>query len=345
MIKILHILNTNTFSGAENVVCQIINMFNNDSEIAMEYCSPKGEIESTLREKGISYIPVKEISRSEIARVIRENTPDIIHAHDIRAAVVASVCHKNIKLLCTIHGNDVRMRKFSWKSLSSILMLKEAKHIFWVSHSCLNEYVFRELARKKSSILPNVIDKEELMEKINKDRRDYRFDVVYLGRISKEKNPNRLINVLEIACHNNSNLCVAIVGDGPLLSEVRKEIKEKGLEKNIECLGFMENPMKLLSQAKLLIMTSDWEGTPMCVLEAMALGVPIVSTPTDGIVDLIQNDVTGFMSWDSVVLANKINEYIIDNEKRNELSRNVENVFDKINDLKKYKRQLLHYYF
>ena len=166
-----------------------------------------------------------------------------------------------------------------------------------------------------------------------------------MGRKKKKKNPNRLINVLEIACHNNSNLCVAIVGDGPLLSEVRKEIKEKGLEKNIECLGFMENPMKLLSQAKLLIMTSDWEGTPMCVLEAMALGVPIVSTPTDGIVDLIQNDVTGFMSWDSVVLANKINEYIIDNEKRNELSRNVENVFDKINDLKKYKRQLLHYYF
>ena len=173
MIKILHILNTNTFSGAENVVCQIINMFNNDSEIAMEYCSPKGEIESTLREKGISYIPVKEISRSEIARVIRENTPDIIHAHDIRAAVVASVCHKNIKLLCTIHGNDVRMRKFSWKSLSSILMLKEAKHIFWVSHSCLNEYVFRELARKKSSILNNVMNKEELMEKINKNRRNY----------------------------------------------------------------------------------------------------------------------------------------------------------------------------
>ena len=237
MIKILHILNTNTFSGAENVVCQIINMFNNDSEIAMEYCSPKGEIENTLREKGISYIPVKEISKTEIDRVIRENMPDIIHAHDIRAAVIASVCHKNIKLICTIHRNDIRMRRISWKSLCSILILKEAKHIFWVSYSCLNEYVFKKFAKKKSSILFNVINKAELINKIDKDNSDYNFDIVYLGRLAKQKNPNRLINVLEIACHNNSNLCVAIVGDGPLLSDVRKKIKEKGLEKNIECLG------------------------------------------------------------------------------------------------------------
>ncbi len=181
MIKVLHILSTSVFSGAENVVCQIINMFEDNSQISMSYCSPSGKIENVLSQKGITYIPIKKVSISEISRVVQENKPDIIHAHDIRASVVASICHKKIKLVSTIHVNDIKMRKFSIKSLSSILILKEATHIFWVSYSCMNEYFFKKFAIEKSSVLQNVINRYELLEKIKEDHDEYKYDVIYLG--------------------------------------------------------------------------------------------------------------------------------------------------------------------
>ena len=48
-MKVLHLLSTNKFSGAENVVCQIINLFQNESNYKMFYCSPDGEIKETLK--------------------------------------------------------------------------------------------------------------------------------------------------------------------------------------------------------------------------------------------------------------------------------------------------------
>ena len=344
MKKVLHILNTSSFSGAENVVCQIINMFKDDPEIEMYYCSPQGNIKETLEKKGIIYIPVKELTARELDKVIYKLNPDIIHAHDVRASIVTLICKRKCKFICTIHGNDIRMRKLSQKSLSSFLALKKAEHIFWVSNSCLDEYVFKKNVMKKSSVLPNVIDKNELIEKIYKDGNSYEFDVVYLGRISQEKNPKRLLNVLELVCYNNKKLKAAIVGDGPLFLEIKKEIEIKGLEENIVCMGFMENPMKLLSQAKILVMTSDWEGTPMCVLEAMALGIPIVSTPTDGIVNLIENDISGYLSFDVNILAKKINEFVDDEVKWKYLSDNISKKFEEINNVERYKRQLKKYY-
>ena len=53
-MKVLHLLASNKYSGAENVVCQIISMFKD--EVEMVYCSPNGEIENTLRDKKIKFI-------------------------------------------------------------------------------------------------------------------------------------------------------------------------------------------------------------------------------------------------------------------------------------------------
>ena len=91
---------------------------------------------------------------------------------------------------------------------------------------------------------------------------------------------------------------------------------------NVKFLGFMSNPYKLLYSSKLMIMTSKWEGTPMCALEAMALGVPIVSTPTDGLCELVNDGKTGFLSSDNAVLSEKCIEIIKDAGLRQTLSEN-----------------------
>ena len=93
--KILHILRSNKFSGAENVVCQIINIFKTDKNFEMVYVSPEGPIKDTLKEKNINYIPIKKLSFLEIKRVINEYKPDVIHAHDFTASVLVAITKFN----------------------------------------------------------------------------------------------------------------------------------------------------------------------------------------------------------------------------------------------------------
>lgn len=340
MKKILHLLSTNTYSGAENVVCQIIMMFKNDHDIEMAYCSPNGTITKVLAEKQILYFPINALNRKELVNVINDYKPDIIHAHDVRASVLAAMCHKNIKLVCTMHGNDTRMKILSTKSISTLAFIKEASHVFWVSRSCLDDFIFKKTARRKSSILYNVVDKEDIYKKARLDCNYYKYDVIFLGRLSNPKNPYRLLDVLKTACGAKKNLKVAIVGTGVLEEEIKERIKKENLENNIDMLGFVSNPMKILSCSQIMILTSDYEGTPMCVLEAMALGVPIVSTPTDGVKDLIENDVTGFLSDNENELARKIIEYVSNRDLRERLSKNALQKFNEVNSIHRYKTTL-----
>ena len=75
----------------------------------------------------------------------------------------------------------------------------------------------------------------------------------------------------------------------------------------------------------------------MVALEAMALGVPIVSTPTDGLCELVQQGETGFLENDNDAFADRITEIISNVEIRDRLSQNSLRRFSEINDIEKYK--------
>ena len=59
MKKVLHLLSTTSFSGAENVVCQIINMYKNDKNFEMFYCSPNGPIKKSIEDRKIIFVPIE----------------------------------------------------------------------------------------------------------------------------------------------------------------------------------------------------------------------------------------------------------------------------------------------
>ena len=86
-MKVLHVLNTGKYSGAENVAITICkNMQNN----VCAYTSPEGKIQETLQEHNVIYYPMKKFCLMELKRIVTEFTPDIIHAHDFKASVICS---------------------------------------------------------------------------------------------------------------------------------------------------------------------------------------------------------------------------------------------------------------
>lgn len=334
-MKILHMLQSNRFSGAENVVCQIISMCKGYG-VEFAYSSRDGQIRETLKDRNVDFHPIRKMSVSEFKRVIKEVKPDVIHAHDMAASFYAALVCGNIPLISHIHNNAFNSRGVSLKSILYYYAAQKAKHIFWVSKSSYSGYAFHKSLEGKSSVLYNVINIDALKKKMEEDSNEYDFDIVYLGRLTYPKNPQRLLNVFKKIKDKYPGVKIAIIGTGDLEEEVKKFSDESGLSSNVTFLGFRSNPSKILHDAKVMIMTSRWEGTPMCALEAMALGVPIVSTPTDGLKDVVTEGITGFLSDDDEILAQRCVD-IIKNEKLHcHLSANSSSSAEKMMDMDKY---------
>ena len=343
-MKILHVLYSNRFSGAENVVCQIIGMMRKVPGVEMIYCSPDGQIREALSERGIALEPIAELSKAELRRVIAKVRPDVIHAHDMRASFVAALACKKIPFISHVHNNFVNARGISPKSVAYLYAAHKAKHIFWVSESAMRDYAFRKSVEKKSEVLYNIISLDALYAKMVLDKKEYSYDVAYVGRLTEQKNPQRLMGVIAKMKELKPDLRVAVVGNGDLEEETHALAKEYGILDNIDFLGFQSNPLKILYSSSSMIMVSRWEGTPMCALEAMALGVPIVSTPVDGLKVLVQQDENGYLSDDDGEIAKKVVEIATDPALRERLSQDTLAKAKILNDTQVYTERLLRAY-
>lgn len=338
-MKVMHVLNSRIYSGAEKVVCQIIHAF--QGEVEMVYCSPESDIVRKMVEgQGVTYLPMKTMSVSELRRVIREQKPDLIHAHDMRAGFFSALCCGKIPLVSHIHNNAYDARGLSPKTVGYLLAGFRAKHIFWVSQSSFDGYAFHKLFARKSSVLYNVIDTDEIYTKLSQDSNTYDYDLIYVGRLTYQKNPQRLLRLCARLKQDKPDLKVAIVGTGELEEELKALSQELNLEDTVRFLGFQPNPIKMVACSKAIILTSRWEGTPMCALEAMALGTPVVSTPSDGMKDLLTDGVSGYLTESDEQMAVDLLKIFTQPEHRQLLAENARKKFDSLNDGEAYKRAI-----
>lgn len=340
MITILHVLAMSSFSGAENVVCQIISMFADDPDIRMVYCSPDGPIRKVLFEKNIEYEAMERFTIFELKKVIRRIQPDIIHAHDVRATVFASIVCGKIKLISHMHNNWEQLRKISIKGVLYELSVKKASTVVWVSQSSFNQYRYAQTLREKSIILNNIIDVKKTREIASESISEISFDIVSIGRMVYQKNPERLIGIIEKVAKKKKNIRACIIGDGELFNKVSQLIQRKSLETNIKLLGYMEKPLGILLHSRVFLMSSRWEGTPMSVLESLALGTPVVGTPVDGMLELVEDGLNGYLSDDDDVIADHIIDIVTNDALHNQLSDNAIKNSDERNSIIEYKEIL-----
>lgn len=341
-MKVMHVLNSRIYSGAEKVVCQIIKSFRNVEGMEMVYCSPYSDnIRQMLAEQDVTYLPMEKMSTGELSRVIREQKPDLIHAHDMRGSFFSALCCGKIPLVSHIHNNAYDARGLSPKTVAYLLAGFKAKHILWVSNSSFEGYAFHKLFAKKSSVLYNIIDAEAILEKKAADENTYDYDMIYVGRLTYQKDPQRLMRLCARLKESKPDIRLAVVGTGELEEETRSLCGQLGIRDNVTFLGFQSNPIKMIADSKALVLTSRWEGTPMCALEAMALGTPVVSTPSDGMKDLIDNGIHGYLHEEDDLLAESLLKIIQDPGHREALSRNALEKSHRINDEKAYKQAIL----
>lgn len=344
-MRVLHLLQSSCFSGAENVVCQIIGMMKDEPHMEMAYCSPDGQIREALKERGIPFVPMEKLSGKEVRRAIERFQPDIIHAHDRSACVMAALVAKKIPIIAHIHVNNHKGMSSLVKNVILTLCATRFRHMFWVSDSAYEQFQFRRIVRNKSSVLYNVIDINALWEKAESDKADYNYDVVYVGRLSYQKDPERLMKVLHSVSERKQDARIAIVGNGDYAQYVAEYIENNKLADNIHYLGYFNNPLKLIRSSKALIMTSRFEGTPMVALEAQCLGVPVVSTPVDGIKKVIDDGYNGYLSDDDDEIVGRLVEILSHPDTHERLRDNSLKQAKAYNDMTKYRAAIQEAYF
>ena len=337
-MKILHVLTSNKLSGAENVVADISMMFSDSHDMA--YCSPDGPIRKALSDRGVNYISVPKLNINELRKVIKNYKPDLIHAHDIKATVFSVLASGKIPVISHLHGNTESMRKVSFKSLIYLLSTIKVKTIISVSDSVLNDYIFKSAISKKTICLKNILYPRRITKLINFDKEIYGYDFGYVGRLSYPKNPRRVAEVASLVLRKLPNSKFLVIGEGDLKEEMEEVFNEKGVISRVHFTGNLESPYGAIKQLKCMVMTSRFEGTPIVALEAMVLGTPIVSTPVDGMLDLIEQNKTGLLSDDDNELALTIERIITDDQFRNEMRISSQKRIQKINKVDIYKEKL-----
>lgn len=289
--KILFLLNTNSYSGAENVVIQIIENIK-DINIEMVYVSKEGPIRKYLENKKIHFVPIKSMDPIEIRKVICQEKPDIIHANDFRASVMAALSCWKLPIISHLHNNTPWMRKYHLYSFLYLLTSVRYKKILIVSPAILEEYVFGNWIKKKTIVINNPINLKSLQEYKQKHvfHNKKNYDIVFLGRLTWQKDPFRFIGLIVGLKKRIPLLKVVMVGDGELRKECEIKIKEFHLKESITILGFQENPYQYLCQGKVLCMPSKWEGFGLAAVEALAFHIPVVAAKVGGLPLIVDNN-------------------------------------------------------
>jgi glycosyltransferase involved in cell wall biosynthesis len=149
----------------------------------------------------------------------------------------------------------------------------------------------KSVPAEKIFVLPNSIP----MDVFYKQKRQSRFDLITLGRLSPEKGLYKMIDVVELIRDKMPDVKLGIAGKGPMQEELELQIKERGLEDNIEILGYVKDAAEFLNEGKLFITTSFTEGMPRTVIQSMACETPVVATEVGDMKDLVLTGKTGYL--------------------------------------------------
>jgi glycosyltransferase involved in cell wall biosynthesis len=158
---------------------------------------------------------------------------------------------------------------------------------------------------------------------------------VTLARFERQKRLDEGIAAFKYVVEQVPDAEYHIYGFGPLEDELKKQIKQLGLEKNVKLLGFSSNAAASYQSAACTILTSDFEGFGMILTETLAAGTPAVAYDIKyGPKDIIRNDADGYLvkKGDQKALADKVVDIMRDTKLRDRLSERAVEVTDRFSE-------------
>ena len=153
-------------------------------------------------------------------------------------------------------------------------------------------------------------------------RKEYRL--ISIGRLDQNKNVMLQLEALSILKKNNSQIELIIIGEGNERNNLTDYINNNQLTEDVILTGFLPNPYPLLKTSDCLLVSSYSEGFPTVIVEALYLGIPIVTTPVGGTEELIQEGKNGYISdYSPEIYAKRINDILSNPIKKSTIHKGI----------------------
>lgn len=267
-------------------------------------------IDSRARDAHIDYVEVRERHSfdrqvwSELRKLVADRQIDVVHAHEYKTNLLALLLSKacGVTALSTVHGwtgHSPRERYLYYPADKRLLA--KFPRLIAVSTDIANELIAHGARPERVTTVLNAIDANAFRRdpgRVAHARAGLRLQpdqiaIGAVGRLEPQKRFDLLLEAFAPLYRRNPNLHLIIAGDGSLRQALDDQRRALGIVAGVTFTGHVTDIVELHHAFDLFVQSSDYEGTPNSVLEAMAMETPIVATEAGGTAELVHDGIHG----------------------------------------------------
>ena len=208
--------------------------------------------------------------RWKLRHTLKHIRPNIVHAHGNKAATLATLCKQpHWQTIGTIHGTKSSVRALA--SLDKVIAVSQA--------------IYDQVQHPRKYLIYNGVKQPDSSPVTFPLKGSIK--VVAAGRLEPVKGFEKLIQAWDAACKSRPDAHLTIFGDGSLKRHLNELVKSRRLANSVTLAGFHSEIGSILHSADLLVISSEREGFPYILVEALVAGCPVISTPVSGCRELL----------------------------------------------------------
>lgn len=310
-LVVTHVVSGDLWAGAEVQVYNLCKALKASGQITpTAVVFNHGILSEKLQELGISVSIADEttlnplaIARS-IATHCKSHSTKIVHTHGFKENVLGILGKELARVprsVRTVHGNpEIKLsltKPHKWLISKLDIALGRLRQQAVIAVSTQLEEALDKLFPGKVRKIFNFVDVDDIRRQWPLERRStgstMRLGIV--GRLVPVKRVDLFIKTIALLNQRGVKCTGVIIGSGPLEPQLKRLAIELDVDENIEFRGFVSPALKELRKLDILLMTSDHEGLPMTLLEAMSLGVDVVAHDVGGIPEVLDGGKAGLL--------------------------------------------------
>ncbi len=353
--NILFFTRTMELGGTENVILQLCEIFK-PLVNKIVVCSCGGVNEEKLRDVNIKHYKIPDIENKSLSciltvsktlkKIIENENITIVHTHHRMAAFYVSFLkiYKKCLFINTSHNtfeNKIKFTRYAYKYANLVacgeMVKKNLVETFGlpesqvtVIHNAVKPFCGQV---KVDSFIQQLHEKGDLI-------------VGNIGRLSEQKGMEYFIDSIPKILNDIPNSRFVIIGSGDDEIKLKEQVSRLNLQNYCYFLGYRSDIQNLMSQLDLIVLSSLWEGLPLTPIEAFSVGKTIVATAVDGTVEIVKDNVNGYLvsPRDSLEIAEKVIQILKNQTVKNKFEEEATQTYERDFSFNQLKNSYKNYY-
>lgn len=284
-MKLVFITPGMTFGGAERVISILANIWCDmghdvsifitaTDRLPVYKLNDKINVENyaDFNENGVSHFKLI----SSIRNFVTKEKPDCVLSfmNDVCAYTIIALMGKNIPIIYSERNDPNKTNQSKINQLFRRIVEFGATHIVFQTEGA--KQCYSKKVQRKSSIILNPVELSRIPERKKEDI-NY-SEIVTVARLEPQKNQELLIDAFNLVCKKHQDIVLKIYGEGSLKNKLQNKIHELGLNDKVLLMGAKQDVLEWIKESYCFVLTSDFEGLPNSLIEAMSMGIPCIST-------------------------------------------------------------------